>query len=274
MERSDAFGEWLRLQRKTVLGLTQAELAHRVACSATMIRKIEKGERRPARELAERLVQELGVGANERAAHVAWARGLTLTEESPNRPGHSRTSEIELSVSIEDAQWVLVPLDAIASIGPEPSSVVQLSEPFKGRLNWVPVPLAALTTFGLEPPCWEGGCNGQDPEISGCAKGSVTVDGSEILDPTTGAVAGTVELRYSRSCQTNWARVARLSRDGRRLQTYLRDEIGNVIDATQAKAESPRVIVYGPMWYAPTGKVRVQACGVIDGCDEVCTSLH
>jgi len=120
----------------------------------------------------------------------------------------------------------------------------------------------------------EDGCNGQDPEISGCAKGSVTVDGNEIIDRAGRAVIGTVELRYSRACQTNWARVTRLCRDGRHLHAYLRDEAGNIIEATQAEAESPRVAVYGPMWYAPTGKVRVQACGVIDGCDEVCTGLH
>lgn len=274
MESSDAFGVWLRQRRKIALGFTQAELAHRVACSETMIRKIEKGKRRPARDLATRLIEALDVAPDERAAHVAWARGLTLVTDASARKTPARVHKIQLSASAEDAQWVLVPLDAIASFGPETPTVVQLIEPFHGRLHWVPVPLAALTTFGLELPCWKDGCNGQDPEVSGCAKGSVTVDGSEIVDRTSGVVVGTVELRYSRACQTNWARITRLSRDGRRLKAYLRDDAGNMLEATQAEAESPRVAVYGPMWFAPTGQVRVQACGVIEGCDEVCTSLH
>jgi hypothetical protein len=226
------------------------------------------------KELAERLMTELGVGADELPACVVWARGLVSANNAPVERGLSRSGELRMNASVDGAQWVLVPLDAIASFGPESSAVVELREPFNGRLHWVPVPLSAVTHFGLEPPCWEDGCNGQDPEVSGCSNGSVTIDGRDIRDPHSGVVVGTVELRYSRACQTNWVRMTRLCRNERRLEAYLRDESGNMIAVTSLEVEPPHVYGYGAMWYAPTGKVRVQACGLIDGCDEVCTSLH
>lgn len=272
VQESDIFGVWLRRRRKAVLGVTQTELADRVACSETMIGKIERGERRPARDLAERLMKAMRIEPENFDVYVAWARGLTLEDDLAIKQQLSQSGKVQLSTSNDETLWVLVPLDAIASFGPEPSTVVQLGEAFHGRLHWVPVPLAALTTFGLKPPCWEGGCNGQDPEISGCAREAVTVDGSEILDRESGIVTGTVELRYARACQTNWVRVTRLCREGRHLQAYLRDEVGKIIEPTQAETSS--ISVYGPMWFAPTGKVRVQACGIIDGCEEVCTNLH
>lgn len=275
MEKSNAFGMWLRKQRREVLGLTQGELAHRVFCSEAMIRKIESGDRRPARDLAERLMTELGVTSDDLAAYVAWARGLASENDVLAR--HRETSwsgDVELRASGSGSQWVLVPLDSVASFGSESPTIVQLSEPFMGRVQWVPVPLAAVTDFGLKPPCWEHACNGQDAESSGCAKSSVTVDGHEIFDPVSGAVLGSVELRYSQACQTNWARMTRLCREQRRLTTYLRDETGDIIVETMVEIEPPRVYGYGPMWWAPTGKIRVQACGVIDGYDEVCTSLY
>lgn len=111
-------------------------------------------------------------------------------------------------------------------------------------------------------------------EEEGCSNGSVTIDGRDIRDPHSGAVVGTVELRYSRACQTNWVRMTRLCRNERRLEAYLRDESGNMIAMTRLEVDPPHVYGYGAMWYAPTGEVRVQACGLIDGCDEVCTSLH
>ena len=46
------FGAWLRTRRKQ-LDLTQAELGRRAGCSGAAIRKIEAGERKPSRQLAE-----------------------------------------------------------------------------------------------------------------------------------------------------------------------------------------------------------------------------
>ena len=77
MERTEPFGIWLRRRRKTVLGLTQVQMAFQASCSETMVRKIEQGVRRPARDLAERLLMMLGTPTGDLAADVAWARGPT-----------------------------------------------------------------------------------------------------------------------------------------------------------------------------------------------------
>lgn len=273
MEKPEGFGTWLRQQRKTALGMTQAELAHCASCSEGMIGKIEKGERRPARELAERLIEGLDIAPSERATYVAWARGLAPGNGGANGQG-SAIRDIELNATCNAPQFVLVPLDAVASFGTEPPAVLQLREPFMGRLHWVPAPLAAVAIFGMAPPCWGDDCSGLDPEISGCARGSVTVDGRDIIDPATEAVVGTVELRYSQACQTNWVRITRLCRDGRWLRAYLRDEEGNVLTSTSVEVDASAVYGYGSMWFAPTSKIAMQACGIVEGYDEVCTSLH
>jgi transcriptional regulator with XRE-family HTH domain len=76
MSQDESFGRWLRHQRTQVHGWTQVELAHAVFCSETMIRKIERGERQPARDLAERLARAMGVPEPAVAGYIAWARGL------------------------------------------------------------------------------------------------------------------------------------------------------------------------------------------------------
>src|SRR5215208_3118696 len=54
MEGNASFGYWIRRRRKA-LDLTQDELARQVGCALSTIRKIEADERRPSRQVAERL---------------------------------------------------------------------------------------------------------------------------------------------------------------------------------------------------------------------------
>ena len=61
-ERTNSFGYWLRRRRKA-LDLTQEALAQRVSCSGFTIRKIEADERRPSRQLADRLAAVLAIPA-------------------------------------------------------------------------------------------------------------------------------------------------------------------------------------------------------------------
>ena len=70
------FGEWLR-QRRRALDLTQAELAERAGCSVFALRKIESGERRPSKQLAQLLAASLHVPPEDRDAFVRAARGET-----------------------------------------------------------------------------------------------------------------------------------------------------------------------------------------------------
>ncbi len=55
MEPISSFGYWLRRRRKA-LDLTQDELARQVGCAIGTLKKIETDERRPSKQLAERLV--------------------------------------------------------------------------------------------------------------------------------------------------------------------------------------------------------------------------
>jgi predicted ATPase/DNA-binding XRE family transcriptional regulator len=69
-----SFGALVRRQRKA-LDLTQAALAQRVGCAESLIRKIESEERRPSRQVAERLGDALQIAPEERELFVQVARG-------------------------------------------------------------------------------------------------------------------------------------------------------------------------------------------------------
>ncbi len=68
------FGEWVKRRRKA-LDLTQEELAQRAGCSKFALRKIESGERRPSKQLAELLAESLDIVSEEKETFVKIARG-------------------------------------------------------------------------------------------------------------------------------------------------------------------------------------------------------
>src|SRR6266545_5114852 len=80
MEITTSFGYWIRRQRKS-LDLTQQALADRVGCSLAAIKKIEGDERRPSRQIAERLADILGVPASQREMFLEVARGLRSVDQ-------------------------------------------------------------------------------------------------------------------------------------------------------------------------------------------------
>ncbi len=69
-----SFGAWLQERRKA-LDLTQEELARRIYCSLSAIRKIETDERKPSRPVAQRLAEQLGIATTQRELFIAVARG-------------------------------------------------------------------------------------------------------------------------------------------------------------------------------------------------------
>src|SRR5579859_1559305 len=74
MVTKHSFGDWLR-QRRRALDLTQEELARQVGCSGITLRKLEAEERRPSKQIAERLADVLKVPPDERPAFLRFARG-------------------------------------------------------------------------------------------------------------------------------------------------------------------------------------------------------
>jgi len=73
MDGNASFGYWIRRRRKA-LDLTQDELARRIGCALSTIRKIETDERRPSREFAERLAAVLKIEPHDHDAFLKAAR--------------------------------------------------------------------------------------------------------------------------------------------------------------------------------------------------------
>jgi len=80
METTISFGYWVRRQRKA-LDLTQQVLAEQVGCSLAAIKKIESDERRPSKQIAERIADSLGVPAGQREVFLEVARGLRPVDQ-------------------------------------------------------------------------------------------------------------------------------------------------------------------------------------------------
>lgn len=82
-----SFGSWLK-QRRKEFGLTQPDLAQRIACSIDTIDKIESGKRRPSEHMAACLAQCLDISSNERQAFVEYARLKQPVSTETASPAH------------------------------------------------------------------------------------------------------------------------------------------------------------------------------------------
>jgi predicted ATPase/transcriptional regulator with XRE-family HTH domain len=73
-----SLGYWVRRRRKA-LDLTQPELARRVGCALTTLKKIERDERRPSPPMAGRLADHLALPPAERGQFLRLAQGEFVT---------------------------------------------------------------------------------------------------------------------------------------------------------------------------------------------------
>src|SRR4051794_33445734 len=64
------------------------------------------------------------------------------------------------------------------------------------------VAITAGATSARAASCWGDWCSGQDPMATGCANGAYAV--AHLQLPW---VSQRLELRWSPTCQTNWARI-------------------------------------------------------------------
>ncbi|HEX8219354.1 MAG TPA: tetratricopeptide repeat protein [Chloroflexia bacterium] len=88
MQESTTFGQWIKERRKR-LDLTREEVARCASCSLATIEKLETGERRPSRQLAELVGKCLGIAPGDLAAFLSFARGASPL------PDFAETSHIE-----------------------------------------------------------------------------------------------------------------------------------------------------------------------------------
>jgi predicted ATPase/DNA-binding XRE family transcriptional regulator len=101
MPETKTFGAWIR-QRRRELDLTQEELARRVGCARITVRKIEAGELRPSKQMAELLREQLEVPSSEGDAFLHVARGESsgvlpqTTASRQNPPGQPPISALEV----------------------------------------------------------------------------------------------------------------------------------------------------------------------------------
>jgi transcriptional regulator with XRE-family HTH domain len=116
MESEQPFGRWSRRLRKE-LDLTQEQLADQVGCSVETISKVEAGQRRPSRFLAERMAHVLELAPEEQArfVHAARARLSQVSSTEPN--------ELEAQATRKQSGFPAYP----------PSSAAQPGNPFFHR---------------------------------------------------------------------------------------------------------------------------------------------
>src|SRR5215218_9712791 len=86
MQDDMIFGQRVRQHRRE-LDLTQEDFAQRVGIATETVSKIERGERRPSKHVAERMAQVLELSAEDRAVFVRAARALlTDSADTPLPP--------------------------------------------------------------------------------------------------------------------------------------------------------------------------------------------
>ena len=102
--------------------------------------------------------------------------------------------------------------------------------------------------------CSGNGCNGLDPISTGCARDAITVMPSN--GGTVSFRTGTIQLRYSPTCGTNWGRV--LSGVGTTVLTVnIRRNDGLFYYAIKSASR-----LWSPMVFARN--VKAKACGSAD----------
>lgn len=94
MEGIYTFGQWVKHRRKA-LGLTQANLAQRVACSKSMINKIESDLRSPAKPMIELLALHLKIHPADYAGFVHLAQPRLVVE--PDEQNQEAVSVTQVS---------------------------------------------------------------------------------------------------------------------------------------------------------------------------------
>jgi hypothetical protein len=109
--------------------------------------------------------------------------------------------------------------------------------------------LPAITAAPAHAATCSGyGCDQQDPVNNGCNNGAYTVTSAPIV--YNGTSYGTVDLRWSPTCQTNWARVtvnSNLTNKTRWADVLRQSPYATALWYTSA----PGNPVYGNMLYAP-----------------------
>ena len=85
------FGPWL-MERRKVLDVTRMQLAVQIGCAQIMIEKIENGEHRPSKQIAELLADALHILDESRAVFVEFASGSGAPPDADVSTTHVRSA--------------------------------------------------------------------------------------------------------------------------------------------------------------------------------------
>ena len=107
MQEELSFGGWLRSKRRT-LDLTRQALADQVGCAEVTLRRIEGGTLKPSKELADILLEKIGIPEAERPQWISFARGVVgfpaSIISSPNRSLTNLPAQITSYIGREKEQ--------------------------------------------------------------------------------------------------------------------------------------------------------------------------
>jgi len=115
----------------------------------------------------------------------------------------------------------------------------------------------------LAASCYGDYCSGQWPERTGCDVGAVTVS-------ATNFTAGRLELRWSPTCKTNWARLQIYP--GGFAYTLSAVQDTGYTQKVQWAASTGQGTYWTPMIYSPVRRVQARATGRCFGLFDCATS--
>lgn len=114
--------------------------------------------------------------------------------------------------------------------------------------------------------CQGDGCTGQKPELTGCDRDARTIRTGAVVSRDTGRQVGTIELRWSPRCQTDWARVTSGIGTANLAATVTRDDgTAEAITFRGTSTWSPMVFVGAAAKAQATGWVNKASGSVADG---------
>ena len=133
-----------------------------------------------------------------------------------------------------------------------------------GAVALASAPLAAYAATGTQAPakaaaaaCSNQGCNGKDPQSTGCSSTYQARDIRTAAIMSNGKKVGWVELRWSPYCGNNWARVVSSSGSATLSATATR------ADGAKMSASGKGTVLWTPMIFGRD--LCVSATGTING---------
>lgn len=185
-----SFGLWLQKRRKA-LDLTREELAQRVGCSVSALRKIETDLRHPSIQLAELLANVLDIPADERSDFIRIARGELSIERLKSLPPLPDLSLLQPLQTISNP----IPLPPTPLIGRERELVAlrqMLADPQCRLITLVGPGGIGKTHLAIETATYQKKENGRDMVFVSLA----SVNSASLLP---GAIADALELKFQGS---------------------------------------------------------------------------